>query len=80
MRDPENRELLRQMGILSTVGVLMVVATGIGYLFGSWLDRQLGTSPWLMVVCTTMGVAAGFIELFRTVLRIIREQERGGRR
>jgi ATP synthase protein I len=49
----------------SSVGIEMAVATFIGWLVGHWLDLQLGTDPWLMLVFLLLGVAAGFKGVFR---------------
>ena len=46
-----------------------VVSFVTGYLLGSYLDRKLGTSPWLVMVGVLLGTAAGFVGLFRTVSR-----------
>jgi ATP synthase protein I len=54
---------------LMTVGTVLVVCIVFGYLLGSYLDRKLGTSPWLVVAGVILGTAAGFVELFRTVSR-----------
>ncbi len=43
----------------------MAVATFIGWGIGYWLDMQLGTEPWLMLVFLLLGVAAGFRGVFR---------------
>jgi ATP synthase protein I len=43
----------------------MAVATFIGWGIGYWLDMQLGTEPWLMLVFLLLGVAAGFKGVFR---------------
>ena len=67
------RKWIRGAGLASTVGLVLVVSTVIGYAFGSWLDKKLGTDPWLMLVFTLMGIAAGFIEMFRIVLRLSKE-------
>ncbi len=32
---------------------------------GEWLDRRLGTTPWLVVAGTFLGAAAGFFALYR---------------
>lgn len=64
----------RSWGLGSIVGLVLVICTVIGYAFGSWLDRVFGTSPWLMLVFTVMGVAAGFIEMFRIVMRLSKEE------
>jgi ATP synthase protein I len=57
--------VLRQLARLSTIGVALVAATAIGLLIGYWLDRWLGTSPWLTMLFTLFGIAAGFLNLFR---------------
>jgi F0F1-type ATP synthase assembly protein I len=52
-----------------TVGTILVACIVCGYFLGSFLDRKLGTSPWLVVAGVLLGTAAGFVELFRTVAR-----------
>lgn len=71
MRDRQQRSI-RNAALASTIGIVLVVCTAIGYLFGSWLDTKFGTSPWLMLVFTLMGIAAGLVEMLR-ILRMISE-------
>jgi ATP synthase protein I len=59
---------LNWMSLLQ-VGTVLVVAIGLGYLGGDWLDRKLGTSPWLTVGGVALGSLVGFLDLFRTVSR-----------
>ena len=59
----------RSVWNLLTVGTGLVACIVAGYLLGSYLDRKLGTSPWLVVVGVFLGTAAGFVGLFRTVSR-----------
>ena len=66
MRNDEP-SVLRQLARLSTIGVSLVAATAIGLAIGYGLDRVLGTSPWLMLMFTLFGIAAGFLNLFRDV-------------
>jgi ATP synthase protein I len=49
----------------SSLGIEMAVATFIGWGIGYWLDMQLGTQPWLMLLFLLCGVAAGFKGVFR---------------
>ena len=72
MGDRKNHQWLTQLGMASTVGITLVVATGIGYFFGSWLDARLGTDPYLMLLFTLLGVAAGFYEMLKLVIRLSR--------
>jgi len=59
--------VLRQLARLSTIGIALVAATAIGLLIGYGLDRWLGTGPWLTMLFTLFGIAAGLLNLFRDV-------------
>ncbi len=50
------------------VGFELVVPLLVGMWLGWRLDRWLGSTPWLMLVGTALGMAAGFLAFFRTVL------------
>ena len=62
---PSYRSILSLM----TVGTTLVGCIVVGYLLGSFLDRKMGTSPWLVVAGVLLGTAAGFVGLFRMVSR-----------
>ena len=65
---PENDfSVWRQMAGFSTIGISMVAATAIGLAIGYGLDQLLSTRPWLMLLFTLFGIAAGFLNLFREV-------------
>ena len=49
----------RTIGALSTVGFSFVLAVGLGALCGYYLDKWLGTSPWLFFLFILFGLAAG---------------------
>lgn len=51
----------------SSVGLEMGIAVIIGLLFGRWLDGRLDTSPWMLIVGTGFGMAAGLKGVFRAV-------------
>ena len=61
------------LGELSSIGMALVVATVIGLGGGYYLDRWLGTMPWLTLIGLGLGIAAGFVNLFRSVKRAERE-------
>ena len=63
----------KALGELSSIGLVLVVATIIGLVGGYYADRLLGTSPWLLLVGLVLGIAAGFVNLFRSVTRADRE-------
>ena len=44
----------------------LVLSTVIGLAAGYYSDRWLGTSPWLTMIGLVTGIAAGFVNLFRS--------------
>jgi ATP synthase protein I len=62
-------EILRQFGQLGTVGLHLVLGTFTGLAIGYFLDRALGTKPWLTFLFLAFGIAAGFVNLFRVMQR-----------
>lgn len=54
----------QMLGHASAVGLTFVVAIIMGLAAGWWLDKKLGTAPWLFLAGLVLGVAAGFKNLF----------------
>ena len=50
------------------LGALLPAATFLGWVFGKLLDRWLHTH-WLYLAGLLFGIAAGFVQLFRTALK-----------
>ncbi|MFP3871014.1 MAG: AtpZ/AtpI family protein [Syntrophobacteria bacterium] len=61
----DTRKLLRLVGLASTLGLTIVLATFIGLAIGLWLDTVFDTSPWLAVIFLVLGIIAGFRNFFR---------------
>lgn len=62
-------------GTASTLGLHMVSGVLVGGAFGYLLDEWLGTSPWLKIVFFILGVAAGFLNVYRDTQRLLRQME-----
>ena len=70
MPEPQREKpLLKQLLEASTVGIQLVLSTFVGFAIGYFLDRFLGTSPWLTAVFLILGIVAGFRELLRVARR-----------
>ncbi len=62
----KKNELVRYLGVASTVGINMVVSTCIGFALGYWvIDKYLNSYPWFTIILTFLGIVAGFQFLFR---------------
>ena len=66
-RPEARRRWVRQLGSLSGVGLTLVISTVLGLGGGYALDGWLGSTPWLTLAGLLLGIAAGFVNLFRSV-------------
>ena len=41
----------------------------LGVALGWWLDKELGTKPWLLLAGSLLGMTSGFYHFFKVVLR-----------
>jgi F0F1-type ATP synthase assembly protein I len=62
--DNETKKMIRTLGYVSTVGLSMAFAIGIGAIVGHYLDKKFGTAPWLLLIFLGFGVAAAFRNLY----------------
>jgi ATP synthase protein I len=53
--------------LLTSVGIMFPASITLGAAFGYFLDRKLGTLPWFSAIFLSFGIAAAFINLFRTL-------------
>jgi ATP synthase protein I len=65
--DKSSADTMRTVGALSTIGFAFVLAIVIGFGFGYFLDSRLGTSPWLSILFFFLGLAAGVLNVYRTM-------------
>lgn len=65
------------IGQLSTIGLSFVFALVIGFGAGYWLDRTLGTAPWLSFLGFFLGLAAGVLNVYR-VLKLANQASSSG--
>lgn len=58
-----------------SIPLLILIATGIGLGLGLWLDSKLGTKPWLAIVLSLLGLAAGLYESAKILVSVTREND-----
>lgn len=54
----------------------MVAASFIGLFIGIYLDKWLGTSPWMTLIWLGIGIISGFRNIFILTRRALRDLEK----
>jgi ATP synthase protein I len=60
----------KNLAAYSSVGIMFPVSIAIGAAVGYMLDKWLNTDPYLLVIFTLYGVAAGFWNLYKVTKRM----------
>ena len=67
------------LGEYAGVG-LQFALTIVAFMFaGMWLDRALGTSPWLLILFVFGGASAGFYSIYRKLMAAQRRADEARR-
>lgn len=72
--EPARDRSLSQWGDLLSMGWNFACSIGVGLALGILFDKYLETRPWGTVAFLLLGIASGFVNLFRVARRL--EQER----
>ena len=66
---------LSKFADLWSLGLLLPSSIAVGLLMGYFLDKWLGTGPWLLLVFSLLGAASGLISLIRAVIKYNKDPE-----
>ena len=73
--DKETKRTVIQMASVSSIGIALVVAIFGSFFLGRWLDRELGTEPYLALLFLLIGIAAGFRNIYVLIKRYLRNDK-----
>ncbi len=75
--DEEKRRLLKTLGVVSSMGISVVLAIAFGVIFGRWLDSVFGTKHVFFFIFLFIGIIAAFRNIYVIIGREIRNSESG---
>jgi ATP synthase protein I len=78
--DDEKRKLLKTLGVVSSMGISVVLAIAMGVIFGRFLDDRLGTNNIFFFIFLFIGIIAAFRNIYVIIGREIRNSESGENR
>ncbi len=80
MKTPRPEDF-RRFAELGTVALTLPSSIAVGLFMGYFLDKWLGTRPWLLLTFLLLGVASGLLSLFRGIKKLelaAREEDADG--
>ncbi|MBC7356614.1 MAG: synthase protein [Desulfomicrobiaceae bacterium] len=75
----KKNDFFELLGMASVMGIHLVSGVIVGLVMGYYLDKWLGTRPWLLVVFLIFGIIAGYRNMFREMQRIQRKEKDAAR-
>lgn len=66
---------VKQLGILTTIPIILLVGPAIGFFLGSWIDRKTHIYPWFTIIFVFLGFVAAGRQVFFLLRQIQREDE-----
>lgn len=73
MADKPQGPDFRRLAELTSIGLMLPSSIAVGLFMGYFLDRWLGTHPWLLLVFTVLGIASGLISLLRALKKELKD-------
>jgi len=67
--DEKDYRFIRQVGLLTTIPLMLLSGPLIGFLVGNYIDKRFGTAPWFMILF----VCLGFVASIRQTIAIIKK-------
>ena len=66
----KDKAMWQTLSKASLIGIHLVSCTFVGLLIGYYLDKWLGTRPWLLISFLIFGIGAGFKNMYEEVKKI----------
>jgi len=63
--EPPKQPKFRKVAELSSLGLMLPSSIAVGLFIGYQLDKLFNSQPWMLIIFLLLGVASGFISLFR---------------
>jgi len=70
MKDAGYRDFARYLGLVTQVGLTMVLWIGAGFWLGFLLDRKLATQGLFLAIFIVLGVLGGVWSVYRLIMKV----------
>ena len=66
---------IKQLGLLSTIPIILLVGPAVGYFLGNWIDRKFLIYPWVTILFVGLGFLASGREIVRLLKQVLKDSE-----
>ena len=66
---------VKQLGVLTTIPIILLIGPAIGFFLGSWIDRKAHIYPWFTIIFVFLGFAGSGREVFRLLKQISKNDQ-----
>ena len=73
-KDADFRQL-KQIGVLTTVPIILLVGPIAGYFVGNWIDKRFQFYPWGTISLLILGFVASGREIYRLLTQVLKEDK-----
>ena len=67
---------VRQLGVLTTIPIILLMGPLVGFWIGGWFDRKFHIYPWVTIIFVVLGFVASAREIIRLLKQISKESDR----
>jgi ATP synthase protein I len=68
---------VKQLGILTTIPIILLIGPAIGFFLGSWIDHKTQCYPWFTIIFVFFGFVASGREIVRLLKQILKDDKGG---
>ncbi len=69
-----NISIFKNLALITHLGILMTLPIFGGVFLGNWIDKKLGTGNIFLLILVVIGVASGFVNVYKVVMKDIRKK------
>ena len=66
---------VKQLGVLTTIPIILLAGPVVGFFLGGWIDRQAHTYPWFTITVILLGFVGSGREVFRLLKQVSKESD-----
>ncbi|MTI46870.1 AtpZ/AtpI family protein [Sporosalibacterium faouarense] len=75
MKDSNKSNILKNLALVSQIGISMIVPILGGIFLGNFLDKKFGTGVIFLIILSIIGIMASFLNLFKMTTKDINKRK-----